>query len=249
MLATIAAGNAFVGYGSKSESQKSETDLLMQKAKKDGIILKRYAYTTAYDKGSRLPIWVAWHLTGDHTYGKHKRNGIKFAEDTDVPAPRATYTDYMQSGYSRGHMCPSGDNRWSEQAQVESFLYTNCCPQLYSLNAGDWNDLEMRCRTWAKAYGDIYIVCGPILFNKQHKTIGKNKVVVPEAFYKVVLRMGNNPKAIGFIYRNEETHKPITSYINSVDEVERITGIDFFPALPDNIEKKVEATANISDWK
>jgi endonuclease G len=155
----------------------------------------------------------------------------------------------MQSGYSRGHMCPSGDNRWSQQAQQESFLYTNCCPQLYSLNAGDWNDLEIKCREWAKAYGKIYIVCGPVLLNKKHRTIGKNRVVVPEAFFKVVLCLEGTPKGIGFIYRNEKTNKPIKSYVNSIDQVERITGIDFFPALPDDVEKKVEAEADITEWK
>ena len=221
----------------------------MQRGKQEGQILHRYAYVTSYNKDTRLPNWVAWYLTKDHTYGPHKRQGLRFEEDTDVPTPRATYLDYMQSGYSRGHMCPSGDNKWSQRAQQESFLYTNCCPQLYSLNAGDWNDLEIRCREWAKAYGKIYIVCGPVLFNKKHRTIGKNKVVVPEAFFKVVLCLTGKPKAIGFIYRNEETKKPIKSYVNSIDQVERITGIDFFPSLPDDIEKQVEAQANLDDWK
>lgn len=249
LLVTFVAGSAVLGFMSQPSAPTDDTDLLMQKAKYEGQILKRMAYTLSYNKDTRLPIWVAWTLTKDHTYGPHKRNGLHFEEDTDVPKPRATYFDYMQSGYSRGHMCPSGDNKWSQQAQQESFLYTNCCPQLYSLNAGDWNDLEMKCRTWARSYGKIHIVCGPVLFNKQHRTIGKNKVVVPEAFFKVVLCLTGTPKAIGFIYRNEETKKPIKSYVNSIDEVERITGIDFFPSLPDDVENRVEATANLDDWK
>ena len=100
--------------------------------------------------------------------------------------PRATNMDYINSGYDRGHICPSGDNKWSEEAQLQSFLYTNCCPQLHNLNAGDWNELEGKCRKWAQQYGGVYIVSGPLLLNKKHKTIGKNKVVVPEAFFKVV---------------------------------------------------------------
>lgn len=246
LLAVIAA-SACIFLG--NDSKENDRELLMQRGKQEGQILHRYAYVTSYNKDTRLPNWVAWYLTKDHTYGPHKRQGLRFEEDTDVPTPRATYLDYMQSGYSRGHMCPSGDNKWSQRAQQESFLYTNCCPQLYSLNAGDWNDLEIRCREWAKAYGKIYIVCGPVLFNKKHRTIGKNKVVVPEAFFKVVLCLTGKPKAIGFIYRNEETKKPIKSYVNSIDQVERITGIDFFPSLPDDIEKQVEAQANLDDWK
>lgn len=107
----------------------------------------------------------------------------------------------------------------------------------------------MKCRHWANKYGEIHIVCGPLLFNRQHRTIGKNRVVVPEAFFKVVLCMQGTPKAIGFIYWNEETNKPVKSYVNTIDQVERITGIDFFPALPDDIENKVEANSNIDDWE
>lgn len=130
----------------------------------------------------------------------------------------------------------------------ESFLFTNMCPQNGNLNRGDWNEMEMACRKWAKKYGDLYIVCGPILYKGKHKTIGKNKVVVPEAFFKVVLRTGDDPQAIGFIYKNTSGNRPKDSYVNTVDEVERITGIDFFPSLPDNVEKNVEATADIANW-
>ena len=215
----------------------------------DFIPLERAGYILCYNPATRLPVWVAWHLTAAHTDGAYSRKGLKFAEDEAVPMPRATNMDYVNSGYDRGHICPSGDNRWSREAQVQSFLYTNCCPQLHNLNTGDWRELEEKCRVWARQYGEIYIVSGPLLFNKKHKTIGKNKVVVPEAFFKVVLRMQDEPKAIGFIYRNEHSDKRMSSYVNTVDDVERLTGLDFFPALPDNVEQKVEATADLGDWE
>lgn len=87
-----------------------------------------------------------------------------------------------------------------------------------------------------------YPVQGP------HKTIGENQVVVPEAFFKVVLCMRGTPKAIGFIYRNTDGNRPKGDYVNTVDQVERITGLDFFPALPDDVETKVEAEANLDEW-
>lgn len=231
-----------------ASSRQQKTFDFTPKTKADGIRLERTAYTLLYNKEMRLPLWVAWHLTKNHTSGTNKREGLKFVEDEDVPMPRATNMDYVNSGYDRGHMCPSGDNKWSAKAQEESFLYTNCCPQLHTLNAGDWEELESKCRYWARKFGDIYIVCGPVFLNKKHKTIGKSRVVVPEAFYKVVLCMQGTPKGIGFIYRNDLSNKKMSSYVNTIDDVERITGIDFFPALPDNIEKKVEATVNLSDW-
>jgi len=211
-------------------------------------ILKRVAYTASYNSDLRIPNWVAWQLTGAHTEGKNKRAGVKFQEDTDVPLPRAVDFDYVRSGYDRGHLCPSADNRWDATAQEQSFLLTNVCPQDHNLNVGDWHELENLCRKWAKTYGSIYIVAGPVLLKGKHKTIGKNKVTVPEAFFKVVLCMEGEPKAIGFIYRNESGNRPKSYYVNTIDDVERITGIDFFPALPDNVEKAVEATCNLEEW-
>lgn len=211
-------------------------------------ILKRTGYVASYNKTTLLPNWVAWHLTAERTEGSAKRSGVDFAEDTEVPEPRATDWDYYNSGYDRGHMCPAADNKWSKKAMEESFLFTNMCPQNGNLNRGDWNEMEMACRKWAKKYGDLYIICGPILYKGKHKTIGKNKVVVPEAFFKVVLRTGDDPQAIGFIYKNTSGNRPKDSYVNTVDEVERITGIDFFPSLPDDVEKNVEATADIANW-
>ena len=211
-------------------------------------ILKRVAYTSSYNSDLRIPNWVAWQLTGAHTEGKNKRAGVKFQEDADVPLPRAVDFDYVRSGYDRGHLCPSADNRWDATAQEQSFLLTNVCPQDHNLNVGDWHELENLCRKWAKTYGSIYIVAGPVLLKGKHKTIGKNKVTVPEAFFKVVLCMEGEPKAIGFIYRNESGNRPKSYYVNTIDDVERITGIDFFPALPDDVEKAVEATCNLEEW-
>lgn len=211
-------------------------------------ILKRTGYVASYNKTTLLPNWVAWHLTAERTEGSAKRSGVDFAEDTEVPEPRATDWDYYNSGYDRGHMCPAADNKWSKKAMEESFLFTNMCPQNGNLNRGDWNEMEMACRKWAKKYGDLYIVCGPILYKGKHKTIGKNKVVVPEAFFKVVLRTGDDSQAIGFIYKNTSGNRPKDSYVNTVDEVERITGIDFFPSLPDDVEKKVEAECDLGLW-
>ena len=212
-----------------------------------GQILRRTGYTTCYNAHYRLPYWTAWHLTAAHTTGPHKRKGVSFSEDEDVPFPRATNSDYMRSGYDRGHMCPSGDNKWDRKAQQDCFLFTNMCPQSHNLNGGDWNDLEMACRRWAKKYGEVYIVCGPMV-DAKHRTIGRNRVAVPYAFYKVVLRMSPSPRAIGFVYENEDGHRPMSDYVLMVDDVERLTGIDFFPSLPDNIESRIEAQADLSEW-
>ena len=131
----------------------------------------------------------------------------------------------------------------------QSFLLSNICPQAPNLNRGDWNELEQACRKWAKQYDGVYVVCGSIFYkSKRQRTIGKHRIPVPDAFFKVVLRMGDAPRAIGFLYKNMDGNRPKGDYANTVDEVERITGLDFFPALPDDIERKVEAECNLADW-
>jgi endonuclease G len=211
------------------------------------IVIERQAYTASYNKKTKCPNWVAWKLTSEHVDGPYKRMG-SFHEEEEVPEPRATLQDYRGSGWSRGHMCPAGDNKWDGEAMYESFLLTNCCPQNANLNSGDWNQIEMTCRRWAEKYGDIYIVCGPILFKKEHETIGDNHIIVPEAFFKVVLCLNGTPKGIGFVRRNTETSKRKDLYVNSISEIERITGITFFPLLPDDVAKEVKTKANLEDW-
>ena len=228
--------------------QRVQLEIVSLPSSIPSIILKRKAYMTSYNFETRTPNWVAWQLTAEHTDGDLKRMN-NFHEEEDVPEPRATLQDYRGSGWSRGHMCPAGDNKWSYDAMYDSFSLVNVCPQDSKLNSGLWNSIEMDCRKWAKRYGEVYIVCGPVFLNREHETIGINKVVVPEAFYKVILRLKPAPAAFGFIVRNTEANKKKDLYYNSVDQVERITGIDFFPALPDDIENKVEAEANINDWR
>lgn len=209
-------------------------------------VLERTGYVASYNADNRIPNWVMWQLTADHASGPYKRDGVKFTPDSEVSNSPTTY-DYQRTGYDRGHMCPSADNRWSAQAQQDCFLMTNICPQNHNLNTGDWSEMETQCRRWAERYGEIFIICGPVLFRSEHKKIARS-IVVPEAFFKVVY-CPSRQKAIGFIYRNEAGNRPKGDYVNSVDEVERITGLDFFPNLPKEIQDPLEASASWSDWQ
>ena len=210
-------------------------------------ILQRKGYTTSYNRNTKNPNWVAWHLTREHTRGQNQRKQMMFTEDMDV-TPRATNNDYYNSRFDRGHMCPAGDNKWDKEAMAQSFLFTNICPQNHGLNKYEWNDLEIKCREWAREYGAIDIVCGPIYETNNQRTIGKNKVWVPVAFFKVILCRKGTPKAIGFVYRNEGKHQTPQEAVRTVDEIEALTGIDFFPALDDATEKRIEASAQLNAW-
>lgn len=213
-------------------------------------ILVRTGYTTSYNKNTKNANWVAWHLTSEHTEGRWSRKGIPYMVDTEVKGPRQELEDWYNTNLpiDHGHMCPAGDNKWSAEAMEQTFLLTNMCPQNSNLNQGDWEELESRCRGWARHYGEVYIACGPIFYSNNYKTIGDNRVGVPDAFFKVVLRMGKRPAALGFIYPNKGGHNDMSHYVMSVDEVEAKTGIDFFYNLPDDVENTVEAVADLSKW-
>ena len=239
----------------KKEVKKAKTITLYEQpaalTDRPEQILKRKGYTTSYNNKSKNPNWVAWHLTKSHTYGKNQRSEEVFTEDMEV-SPRATDNDYYNSRYDRGHMCPSGDNQWDAKAQEESFLFTNICPQNHGLNQGDWNDLEIQCRYWARQYGDIYIVAGPVFYKGVQKTIGRNKVAVPDAFFKDILADKRKSNAIGFVMPNNGKHRNMKEYVRSIDEIESLTGIDFFPLLDDKVEQTVEDQRHrdlIEEWK
>ena len=272
MLTTfvVSCRNSNVGVSKDADDQRSTTfyqtrTAEVEKVKKPSVtqyelpapltdrpeqILKRRAYTTSYNNKSKTPNWVAWHLTKAHTYGDHQRKNEVFFEDETIESSlRATDNDYYNSRYDRGHMCPAGDNKWDAQAMRESFLFTNICPQNHGLNKYEWNDLEIQCRDWAREYGAIDIVCGPIFSSTDdQKTIGRNKVWVPDAFFKVILCRQGNPKAIGFIYRNEGKKQTQEEALRSVDEIETLTGIDFFPSLDDATETRIEAETSLEAW-
>lgn len=212
-------------------------------------ILKRTGFEESYNAVTRIPNWVAWHLTAAHTNGPIQRKDYDFTDDESVPDPKEYDADYHHSGWTHGHLCPAGDNKWSAQAMADCFLVTNMCPQAAGLNSGLWNTIEKWCREWAKAYGEVYIVCGPVFLQRKHQTIGENRVVVPEAFFKVVLCMKGTPKAIGFICRNRSAKgKKPASFVNTVGEVERITGINFFPSLPNRVMREVENHCDLRQW-
>lgn len=224
---------------------------VMQSKNVPSQILRRMAYTTSYNSKTRNPNWVGWVLTSEHADGEVRRSGQLFIEDEDVPEPRATYRDIREGecGYQRGHMCPAADNKWSYKAMKEAFLMTNICPQNGNLNQNDWESLEGACREWARKYGRIYIVAGPIFNSKKYKTVGEHEVAVPDAFFKVVLTFGSgNPKAIGFLYDNQSGHHKMEYYARTVDGVEKATGMDFFSQLSDDVEVAIESKCNLDEW-
>ena len=245
---TVQAIGSQTGTTGAEETASANTGLSLQLeipktvGKRDEMVIRHLGYTVSYNNFYKTPNWVAWELTRQETEGDEERTN-KFLPDPELPEPRVTTSDYTRSGYDRGHMAPAADMKWSSRAMKESFYMSNICPQNRKLNRNDWGDLEESCRKWAEKYGTVHIACGPIYDTKSPKRIGKNRVAVPDRFFKVVLIYNRkNPMAMGFLFDNKAHHQNLKNYMVTVDKVEEETGLDFFPKVPDSIEERIEST-------
>ena len=212
-------------------------------------------FTLCYRESYEDAEWVSYILTSEKTNAITSRTD-DFRTDVSITTLSASPADYRGSGYDRGHLAPAADMEWSKESVSESFLMSNMTPQTPGFNRGVWKKLESKVRQWAKDFGEITVVTGPVLEKEAsfYKTIGENCVAVPEYFYKVLLakKITDGEEeiiCIGFIIPNENTDLSFMDFAVSVDEVEKRTGLDFFSALPDDVEEKTESVFNSALWK
>jgi len=203
-------------------------------------------YSLSYNEKYEQAEWVFYELKNVKSGGSFKRP--YFVQDPKVKTKSADYKNYKNSGYDKGHLCPAADMKFSKEAFDETFYTSNISPQKKEFNGGIWNRLENKTRYWAEKFNGIYVVTGGVL-KQSLKTIGTEKVAVPDHFYKILLSENNGKyKMIAFLMPNEMSSKPLYDYVVSVDEIEKMTGIDFFPILPDAIENELEKRSDYKDW-
>ena len=211
-------------------------------------VVSHSGYTFQYNESTEQADWVAYELTLDELNGTVERTN-NFKPDPNVSTGTATDEDYYKSGYDRGHLAPAADMTWSEQAMTESFYYSNMSPQYASFNRGIWRQLEGRTRKWAAAFDRLLIVSGP-LFLGNSTVIGPNKVSIPSHYFKVLLVFNDSVKeGVAFILPNKKGEADLFSYAVTIDSVEQATGIDFYAALPNREERKIESTLNREFWQ
>jgi endonuclease G len=233
--------------GSNSKDREKIYKLEIPKLKPKEVVVTHTGYSISFNDKYKLANWVAYDLTKEETKGSTERTN-KFIPDPFISNGTATDEDYQSSGYDRGHLAPAADMTWSSTAMAESFYYSNISPQDKSFNRGIWKKLETLVRKWAEEYDEVFIVTGPVL-TTDLPTIGIHKVAVPKCFFKVILDYTEpGLKGIGFIIPNEKLVGPLQEFAITIDSVEKVTGINFFPELPDDQERDIESTININDW-
>ena len=235
----------------KAENRQAvvDTEALMAVKLPDDVpnTLCRYKGFIAYfNRECHIPNVVIYELTNSEAQGTLPRYK-NFLTDENVEGC-ANPWDYSYSGYDRGHMAPAGDMKWDQEAMKQSFFMTNICPQAKALNTGAWNKLESRVRQWAQRDSALIVATGPVM-KSDMPVIGDSKVAVPPQFFKVVLAHHATPmRAIAFVYDNARSSGGIEQHAVSVDSVERLTGIDFFASIPDDVEGAIESSCDMKQW-
>ena len=241
---------SIINVSGQSPAAVSTPDLMELPAiNSDDRIVSHTGFVSSYNPETLIPDWVAYELTAEELEGDEQRGDRRFSMDPDYKGTQAMREDYYDSGWTKGHMAPATDFRWSADAMDDTFYFTNVCPQNEYLNGQDWEYLEGKVRHWARQFGKVWVVSGPIVGSNRYGTIGDRDVVVPDSFYKAVLACRNGKyRSIAFIMGNDEQRYYLKDCATSVNELEKITGIDFFPALDDSIEDDVEGRTSFSDW-
>ena len=189
----------------------------------DTTTICRPGYALQYDNKAKIPIWVAYSLNRATATGCAPR-AKSFYQDPDIPSTaRAGAKDFAKSSYQIGHLANSADMRWSTQASTDSNVFSNTAPQVGKLNIGAWKELEGRTRSWALDR-DLKIYVGTIYRKRGASTIGANSVVVPAAFFKVLVDTQSR-EVVAFIYPNEASLDDPRTFQTSLAEVQRQAGI------------------------
>lgn len=225
-------------------------ELPQLKRKRTEQVIQHEGYTVSYNSDYRIANWVAYVLTDKEARSDKAERQNKFVVDPLVKGASATNEDYTRTGFDRGHLAPAGDMKWSEKAMRESFYLSNITPQRPELNRGIWKELEEQIRLWARENGAVLIATGPVIPDEELSRLGKNRVGVPRHFYKVLCMVVNNRlEGVGFLFENRDYGTTsLRQLMVPIDSVEQVTGIDFFPALPDAEERQMEATVHTDLW-
>ncbi len=242
--------------------RKDIKKLALPKLESGEEVIEHAAMSLVYSEKHEQAKWVAHIITPDVIKGNYGRTN-DFRQDPKIKSGSTKQEDYFLTfmkpdsttgydgfGYDRGHLAPSADFRWTKQGISESYFYSNMSPQAPEFNRGRWAELEGLTRNYIynNPNTNLYVVTGPVL--KDDLPVlerSVNKVTIPEFYFKVILDYSQQ-KGIAFLMPNKECLYPVEHYAVSIDKVEEVSGLDFFPALDDALEKTVEEQLAPKAW-
>lgn len=196
-------------------------------------------YEVCYSEDHFQAFWTFHKLTKESINGNQKRTN-NFKRDYRLLDPIGS-RDYRGSGFDRGHLVPAGDMKLNHTSMSESFYMTNMSPQISAFNSGVWRALESGIRKEVLKRGDAFVVTAPILNSLINYDRIWSSVSIPDEYYKIVY-FPEDQSMIAFLIPNksQKGHK-YTEFRVTVDELEALTGFDFFSELPDELEEMLES--------
>lgn len=221
----------------------------------------RVNFAVEWDCDKKSQRWSCYQMHRGYS-GSFSRVVDGYFNDTENLDPGDYYeTDYIyRSGYEHGHICPNADRTYSNRANYQTFYMTNMQPQYVSFNGRStnqslWYRLENKVRGWVpKAAGDTLYVCKGGTIDSEDNILQRigGKLIVPKYFFvAVMLKTPSYSRAIGFYLEHTSrstANENLADYAVSIDELEELTGIDFFCNVPDNTEDHIEQKAYLVDW-
>ena len=217
----------------------------------------REGYALAEDARLKIPVWVQYELRLEDLKDGVKRN-TKFVADPSIPAgSRAEVSDYKGSGFDQGHMAPAADMTRSQNIMDDCFLLSNIAPQVgVGFNRQIWKSLEDDVRGWVKERGPLTIIIGPVFEANEntvsYQVIGKDLVAIPTHFFKIIVDANNkdNITALAFLMPNKDLRgHDLSEFLISIDNIQKLTGLDFLSALPADQQEKIESAKATRIWQ
>jgi endonuclease G, mitochondrial len=192
----------------------------------------REAYLVAYDAPVRIPVYVAYTLQPQNALGCFPRTNA-FVADQSVQGG-ATPSDYVGTGYDKGHAAPDGDLSYTQQVEYESFLMTNMYPQHGSLNRGIWKLLETSVRGWAVQTNQSYTIYVGAMYGAGDEFIAGGKIIVPHGYYKIVIN-NQTGQVAGWRFPHTKPYvnlgNDLTKFRVSIAQIQQEAGVKYaFPA-------------------
>ena len=234
-----------------SQSKRLPTGLEIPAIRDPKSIVVHEGYTASFNSTYMIPNWVAYELTSGELSGDVRRpSNSPFRKDPKYKGKQPKRSDYFHSGWDKGHMAPCADMKWSEKAMIESFYFSNICPQNHDFNAGNWERLEKKARKLARSKDTLYIVCGPIIASNSFGHLGSNHVAIPDSFFKAFLYKDTcGYHSIAYLMPNRQTGKNLNEYSLSVNDLEAIIDLDLFTHLDPVVQDSVESQLVFTDWE
>lgn len=203
------------------------------------------SFTIRYDADARIALWVAYPLNKTLIGNGSRGDGWHPDPQIDESCQAILYKGFKYgSGYDRGHQIPSAD-RLDPATNEQTFQFTNSTPQLHDYNGGIWAELEKIVRTWAKRSDTLYVVTGIVPGKERISDNIGNSVMIPSAYYKVVLRKNTDkagkcawtanavllPHEVTPVGTWQENLALFKKHSLSIVDLEKITGECYFPLL------------------